>query len=601
MILPVRLIRGERSRSKRYRGGHRLRGVGVLLVLLFFAGNRTAKGQRTAPADPALSGSHGALPILPKLPQLQVNVLMPNTTGYLTVKVRAGSDLQKAINSASCNPHGTILQLQHGASFTGAFNLPNKSCAPGQWILIESDASPSVLPAAGVRVNPSDTPNMPTIIENQYGVPAFTVAMAATNYRLMFLEIKVLETLTAGSPGAIVAIGSGSSAQNTAALQPSNIILDRVYIHGSDNPPLNTQRGIEMECQYCAVINSYISEIHWVGVEAQAIAAYNSTGPWLVDNNYLSAAGENILVGGATTTIPNAVPSDLTITHNYFFKPLSWNYRALGKPSGCSDCWTVKNILELKIAQRVLIQANVFENNWVDAQDGFAFLITPRSQFGTVPWAVVQDVTFTYNIMRHTASGMNIAGQDAGDPPQLIRGKRVLIQNSLFDDVNGPAYGGGDGRLFQILGAADAITIDHNTGFQSGPFVMVDGTPTTNFVYQNNLTPHNLYGAIGSGFGPGIPSLNAFFPGYVFSYNVIENILPSGVPVSAYPPNNFFPVTWTGVRFANQAEGDYRLCQRAGNPVASCPGASRYANSGSDAKDIGVDIAGLNTAIAGVI
>ncbi len=207
MILFMRL-RHECSQSRKLQGGHRLRGFGLrlLITILSCGGSHAAKCQAEALMEAALSGSHGALPNLSKLPQLQVNVLMPNTTGYLTVKVRAGSDLQKAINSASCNPHGTILQLQHGASFTGAFNLPNKSCAPGQWILIESDASPSVLPAAGVRVNPSDTPNMPTIIENQYGVPAFTVAMGA-NYRLMFLEIKVLETLTAGSPGAIVAIG----------------------------------------------------------------------------------------------------------------------------------------------------------------------------------------------------------------------------------------------------------------------------------------------------------------------------------------------------------------------------------------------------------
>jgi hypothetical protein len=196
---------------------------------------------------------------------------------------------------------------------------------------------------------------------------------------------------------------------------------------------------------------------------------------------------------------------------------------------------------------------------------------------------------------------MNIAGQDSGDPPQVIRGKRVLIQNNLFDDVNGPAYGGGDGRLFQILGAADAITIDHNTGFQSNQIVIVDGGPTTNFVFQNNLNPHNLYGVYGNNVGSGLPAFNTYFPGYVFSYNVIENIAQGGLSPSAYPPSNFFPATWTDVGFANQAAGDYRLCQGAGNPVPSCPGASQYANSGSNAKDIGADIAGLNAAIAGVI
>jgi hypothetical protein len=315
-------------------------------------------------------------------------------------------------------------------------------------------------------------------------------------------------------------------------------------------------------------------------------------------NNYLEAAGENVMFGGAAPAIAGVIPSDIEIRRNHFFKPLSW---MVGSPSYAGIHWAVKNLLELKIAQRVLIQANVFENNWVDGQTGFAFLVTPRTESGAAPWVVVQDVTFVYNVVRHTASAVNIAGHDSFDPQQLLRGKRVLIQNNLFDDVNGPTYGGGDGRLFEVLGTTDAITIDHNTGFQTNQIVFADGGPSTNFTFQNNLTPHNTYGVFGSGAGSGVPALNTYFPSYVLSYNVIENVAQGGLSPSDYPPSNFFPGTWAAVMFANQAAGDYRLCQGASNPVGSCPGASPYANSGSDGKDIGADIAGLNAAIAGVI
>ncbi|MBI2122939.1 MAG: hypothetical protein HYT96_02125, partial [Armatimonadetes bacterium] len=47
------------------------------------------------------------------------------------------------------------------------------------------------------------------------------------------------------------------------------------------------------------------------------------------------------------------------------------------------------------------VDGNLFENNWQDAQGGTAILFTVRNQDGGAPWSVVQDVTFTNNIVRH--------------------------------------------------------------------------------------------------------------------------------------------------------------------------------------------------------
>jgi hypothetical protein len=43
---------------------------------------------------------------------------------------------------------------------------------------------------------------------------------------------------------------------------------------------------------------------------------------------------------------------------NNFYKPLYWQ-----------GVWTVKNLFESKIGQRVLIEGNNFTNNWADAQE----------------------------------------------------------------------------------------------------------------------------------------------------------------------------------------------------------------------------------------
>ena len=65
---------------------------------------------------------------------------------------------------------------------------------------------------------------------------------------------------------------------------------------------------------------------------------------------------------------------------------------AAAMPTAAATTWQVKNLLELKNARGVTIEYNVFENNWVDAQKGYAILFTPRNQDGDCPWCVVEDV-----------------------------------------------------------------------------------------------------------------------------------------------------------------------------------------------------------------
>jgi len=60
----------------------------------------------------------------------------------------------------------------------------------------------------------------------------------------------------------------------------------------------------------------------------------------------------------------------------------------------------------------VLIDGNVLEYSRADAQNGIAILFTVRNQDGQAPWSVVQDVTFSNNVVRHAAGGVNILGVD---------------------------------------------------------------------------------------------------------------------------------------------------------------------------------------------
>ena len=134
-------------------------------------------------------------------------------------------------------------------------------------------------------------------------------------------------------------------------------------------------------------------------------------------NNFLEAAGENVLWGGgrADTTL-----SDIEFRHNYVSKPLTWWHK---HPSFFGTQFAVKNLYETKNSIRELIEGNIFENNWAQSQKGTAILLYPKNQYGQCPSCVVRDLTFRYNIVRHTVNGIGIAATDA----TTCRGGRATV------------------------------------------------------------------------------------------------------------------------------------------------------------------------------
>src|SRR5690606_23967334 len=96
--------------------------------------------------------------------------------------------------------------------------------------------------------------------------------------------------------------------------------------------------------------------------------------------------------------------------------------------------WSVKNIFELKNARRVLVEGNLMEQNWPHSQNGFAILFTVRNEGGSMPWAVVEDVTFSNNVVRRVANGINVLGRDDNSQPSQPT-SRIDIRNNLFVDL----------------------------------------------------------------------------------------------------------------------------------------------------------------------
>ena len=67
------------------------------------------------------------------------------------------------------------------------------------------------------------------------------------------------------------------------------------------------------------MLNSWISDCKAVGQDTQALGGYNGPGNYLIENNYLEAATENVLFGGADPPIPESgddehhVPAELSV------------------------------------------------------------------------------------------------------------------------------------------------------------------------------------------------------------------------------------------------------------------------------------------------
>lgn len=481
-----------------------------------------------------------------------------------TVSVHSGDNLQTAINNAQ---PGDTLILDAGASFAGPITLPAKSGT--SYITIQSSALAS-LPGLGFRVSPSDAANMPKITAPNSDNALINAASAS------YYQIIGVEFLPVNSSADIVNLIILGSDSQTSTQVPSHITIDRCYIHGYSTG--NVRRGIELNSSETSILNSYFSEIHANGNEAQAIAGWNGPGPYHIINNFVSAAGQCIIFGGSIPSISGMIPSDIEIRRNYLYKPDSWR----------SANWTMKNLFELKSAKRVIVDGNLMENGWDTSGNYGAIVMTVSSDSGT--WATIQDVTFSNNLVRHAGRGMNILGLDYAGTS--VQGHDLHVINNLFDDIHVYNSSYDDGSWIQV-NHFNNLTLDHNTAFQTWDIISAyfsdpgqpgAGQPSTGFAMTNNISNYNTYGIIGAGEANGNGTMSTYFPSGTLSGNIM--IGGNSSSLSNFS-NNYYP-SLSGVGFVDYTNGNYRLSST-----------SAYKNLATDGRAIGCDLDTLAAAIGG--
>jgi hypothetical protein len=242
------------------------------------------------------------------------------------------------------------------------------------------------------------------------------------------------------------------------------------------------------------------------------------------------------------------------------------------------------------------------------SQVGFAILLTPKGN-GTCPICQVTDVTIRYNYISHMGAGMALSNgaSDNGEIP--LDGGRYSIHDVIFNDINGTKFHGPN--LFAQVWTRPGspvlhdVTINHITAFPKGTSFLIGDVLSAdpkmrNFVFTNSIINTGQYPVWSTGTGGSLNcavhnspliTLNACFSGYIFSHNALL-ASPGSYPPSTWPASNFFPTTESAVEFVDYTGGS------AGNYALQST--SPYKHAGTDGKDLGANVPGVNAAVAKV-
>jgi hypothetical protein len=599
--------------------------LAVILALWLPVGGTQvlAPPQATEAHTPTASQQAGAFDGPAELPRVYVNSSLSATPAHgKTHVVHAGEDPSEVLDQAAC---GDTVQLQAGATFNKLV-LPSKNCDDSHWIIIRTSASDAKLPPEGVRLTPcyagvSSLPGRPALqctstenvlakieFQGRGGNGPIRISPGANHYRLIGLEVTRAE-----SPGTVYNL---IGPENAPA---DHVIFDRMWLHGTAHG--ETVRGIMLShVRYAAVIDSYFSDFHCIAktgtcIDSQAIAGGQGDdpmGPFKIVNNFLEAGAENIIFGGGTGT---ATPKDIEIRRNHMFKPLTWLKGQPGFVGGEDGSpFIVKNLFEIKNAQRVLFEGNILENSWGGfSQAGFAILLTPKNQQirkqSVCPDCLVTDVTIRKCRISHVGGGFVIGNGATTIGGTAKDGGRYSIHDVVVDDIQTELYNGRGifAQISSAVGVSTAtplhdVTIDHITAFpprvlfnMGGPRdnPRMSGLTITNSIFAGTNSPVTTTGGgveRNCSAGPGSRSLDfvlhSCFSSYSFHHNVI---LGSG---AGWPKDNQSAKDAADaglVNFANGNEGDYRLSPR-----------SKLKHAASDQKDPGADIDAIEEATKGV-
>jgi hypothetical protein len=500
---------------------------------------------------------------------------MTYPTPFGTVRnVTAGSatSLQNAINAAVVGDE-IVIPAGVANKIIGSFTLPAKAGADqtpgGNNVVIIRTSNIASMPY-GVRVvganqatrtglTPTNAANFAYIQASGLN-PAFNSNnVAGHGYRFVGLDIGADPAMT--GPGQqisrIMRLGDGNPAQNSDALVPKNIVIDRCYIHSTGSLQ-EMLHAVDFQVGNSIIVDSDISDVkNSGGGDCQAVVCYNSNGRNSYINSYFEATDECLADGGSD----NRVGSLVDMEHRWcvFGKQDSWNP---AHPSYAGKLWSIKLSAEIKKGQRSLWEGCWFIGCWTGNQDGDAINI--KNEYNEVGGAHTSDVILRYCDLEKLDNGFRMAGSTYA--PDRFAVRRVAIAHCVGVEIGTGYYGSGThGEAFESA-AVEGFHAVHNTMFAARicHYLLPGGVGDTDGKTNGFVARDNIYGPVtfdhfrGGGTPDGKSSIDTWAPGGLVHGNIIvgaNSANYTGTDLSG----NFFPANNTAVGFKNYAAGDYSL------------------------------------------
>ena len=454
--------------------------------------------------------------------------VVPAGLNTLPCTVRVSSGLQAAVNAAR---GGAVVCLDAGAVYPGMVTIPARSDAG--WVVIRTD-----IPLPAGRMRPSLASGLAQLLARQ-GQPA--LRFLPRSGRTLVLGVAIGADTLGAQPANLVDVGTLS--EKVAADLPQDIAFDRVYIAG--RPTQQVRRAFSVQNDGFTLIRSWCEEIHATNTDSQCVAGWGGRGRWLIEDNTLSAASENVLLGGGAPSVPNLVTADVTIRRNHLVKPASW----FGKS------WNVKNLVESKAGQRVLVEDNVLEGVWFDAAPGHAGMVFKSTNVGNCSSCVTSDWTVRRNLFLRVGAWLAFAGRadqligrnNDGSPvfPTDSTVQRLAFVDNYVDSLSVAPYTNQNKPAVLFVADNRDITLSRNTWgvvggtLESGIVWDISGvnkTPVTNLTLVGNVLSRGKYGIFASATAEGAPS----FAKGALGTSVWQTNAIVGRQVGTYPPGT----TW---------------------------------------------------------
>lgn len=370
---------------------------------------------------------------------IAIAMLPPTPARAADVYVSSAAGLQAALNAAQ---GGDTIFLSPGA-YPGNFKLPIHG---GNGFVTVRTAPDPNLPAAGTRITPAASPFLARLVSPN-STAALRTSPGASYWRLELLEVAA----GAYTGATMIELGDGSSAQNLLSQVPHHLVVDRLYVHG--DPLAGQKRAFGLNSGDTTIINSYVADIKAIGTDSQAVAGWNGTGPYVIQNNYLEAAGTAILFGGDDPKIPDVVPSDITFSDNTVTRPVSWRNPILPAPAGVRASFTAGSLAAGTYGYRVVARRSVGSTSVKSPASGEVSVTVAQGSTVTVQWNPVPD-----------AVDYLVYGRTTGAPNQYW-----VVKGTSFNDTGAAGTSGtpSSATFWQIknlfeLKNARRVEVDHN-------------------------------------------------------------------------------------------------------------------------------------------